>query len=92
MSEYDVAVLNARLDGWLEEEAEWCSIRKMTLEATRELGLEGTPTSMDAIGPYRVVLFGTAQKRDEVASLLQKKTKQDFGGWLGYTVCQLSSN
>lgn len=72
MSEYDAAVVNARLDGWREEEAEWLRIREMALKASAQIGLERNPSSMDAIGPYWVALFKSAQQKESAASRLQQ--------------------
>ena len=70
MSEYDVAVANARLDGWEEESAEWLRIRELAREASRKLGLEPTPASMDAIGPYWIALFHSNEERQQAIDSL----------------------
>lgn len=72
MSEYDAAVVNARLDGWREEEAEWSRIREMALKASAQIGLQRNPSSMDAIGPYWVALFKSPRQRELAASRFRK--------------------
>lgn len=64
MSEYDAAVVNARLDGWPDEAPEWFAARKKSLLVTEQIGLEATPEAMRGIGPYWVALFNSSQKRE----------------------------
>ena len=71
MSEYDAAVANARLDGWREEEVAWEMLRKQTITASRELGLDETPESISSISPYWIALFESKEQKETALEALE---------------------
>ena len=64
MSEYDAAVANARLDGWFDEEKLWADRRAWANDASKALGIDGYPDTMQALGPYWIGVFPSRQARD----------------------------
>lgn len=71
MSEFDAAVINARLDGWNLERLAWLDLKARTTEISERFGICPPPVEMQALGPYWVGYFGSQVIKEKVRERLE---------------------